>query len=198
MNVDNVTETIGLDKRISPLYLTGGPSFGGTCFPRDTKAYVNLARKNGIQHDLISAIDEVNEKQNEHIADLAINNATDGLKEVLILGTAFKEDTPVTENSVALKIIPLLLKAGLKVGVHDEQALEETKAIFGKEISYLYNKSEFFSKPKIIIAPIKSDYYKKLDYKKVKKDSIIDCWRFIDESELKEGVKYIPLGIGSR
>jgi len=195
VNVDNITETISQDKRISSYYLKGGPSFGGTCFPRDIRAYIALAKMNDVQYELMKAVGLVNKKQNKYIVNLIKRYSKGVDNDVLILGTAFKQDTPVMDESVAMNVIPELLKMNIKVSYHDKWASNETRKIFGKKVRLLRKKSEFFKKPRLILLPIASSFYKSLDFSKAKKGSvIIDCWRFVDKNKLRQGVKYIVLG----
>ena len=89
-DVDAITASIGEDRRISPHYLRGGLAFGGTCFPRDTKAFMTISRQFGLEPILISAVEEVNNQQNKHLANLVTKNLPDE-KKVAILGLAFKD-----------------------------------------------------------------------------------------------------------
>jgi UDPglucose 6-dehydrogenase len=193
--IDNVTKTIGKDKRINPYYLKGGPSFGGSCFPRDTIAYLALAKKYNAPTDLIKATISINEKADKHIIDLVLKYSSKKLKQVVFLGSAFKKDTSVIERSVASNVIPDLLKKSYKIAVYDPWAMEETKKIFENKIKYL-GKEEIFKGMAIFVLPIDAKEFKSLPFNKAKIGSvIIDCWRMLDKSILSKGVKYHALGV---
>jgi UDPglucose 6-dehydrogenase len=194
-NVDNVTETISHDRRVNPYYIKGGTSFGGTCFPRDTTAYLALAKKYGSLIDLIQATSSINEKTDKHIIELIEKYSSTSFKRVVFLGSAFKKDTPVIERSVASNAIPKLLKKGYSVSIYDPLAMAETKRVFGSKINYL-EKEEIFKSKSIFVLPIESLEYINLPFKKAKKESvIIDCWRMLNKSILNEGIKYHAVGV---
>ncbi len=192
-NIDNVTKTIGQDKRISPYYIKGGLSFGGTCFPRDTMAYLALAQKKHANTELIEAVESINQKTDNHIFDLInVNKNT----EIVFLGAAFKKDTSVTEKSLASNIIPRLLRSKRKVYIYDPLAEKEMKTKFGNKIGYL-EKKELFLKPRTFVLTIDSKEYKSIFYNKAKEGSvIIDCWRMFTGTKFKKGIKYVPVGVG--
>ena len=73
-DVDEITSTIGLDKRISPYYFKGGMSYGGTCFPRDTFAFNRLSKDLGISTKLFDAVDNINKHQDALLADMVVDN----------------------------------------------------------------------------------------------------------------------------
>ncbi|MBI3942052.1 MAG: UDP-glucose/GDP-mannose dehydrogenase family protein, partial [Chloroflexi bacterium] len=119
-DVDAISQAIGADRRISPYYLQGGLAFGGTCFPRDTQAYMNLAEKYGVQADIVRAADQVNQYQNLHLANLVLDEL-DKIrnKTVGILGLAFKPNTSVITESPALKLIAELVQRHIRLIVYD-------------------------------------------------------------------------------
>ena len=199
-NVDNITKAIGCDKRISPYYLRGGLSYGGTCFPRDTVAFKAISKIYRYQDELIGAVDKVNEFQHKHLLELTLKcvKAT-GDNKVSILGLAFKPGTPVIEESPAIKLISTLLEHGIKVSVYDPLAIENTKGVFGDRINYLDSVRDCMARSSVCVITIMDDEFKQIDDSCIANvpTTIIDCWRILDPSRFPKAVKYVAYGIGS-
>jgi UDPglucose 6-dehydrogenase len=115
VNVHNITETIGLDKRISPYFFGYGTPYGGTCFPRDTSAFIKFAENRGKEAKHLKFADEVNESLHEDLL-----RKCSGYKNVGILGVSFKPASPVTIGSPSVKLIEKLINQGVGVFVYDE------------------------------------------------------------------------------
>jgi UDPglucose 6-dehydrogenase len=115
VNVHNITETIGLDKRISPYFFGYGTPYGGTCFPRDTSAFIKFAENRGKEAKHLKFADEVNESLHEDLL-----RKCSGYKNVGILGVSFKPASPVTIGSPSVKLIEKLTGKGVGVFVYDE------------------------------------------------------------------------------
>lgn len=197
-NVDNITQALGHDKRISPHYFRGGTGFGGTCFPRDTKAYLALAKKLGVQAEVIKAVDEVNNFQNRHVLDLIENYLPENDQTVAILGTAFKPGTPVIEESLASYLIPKLIAKNIKVTVYDPLANNQTKKIFGDEINYEDTAARCVNSSSVIVVANKDSSFRVISPNDFKAGAvIIDCWRLFDSTELIQRVNYVPIGVFS-
>lgn len=195
-NVDFVTNALGFDKRISPHYFKGGTSFGGPCFPRDTRAFIGLSKKFGLKAKIIMAVDEYNHFHNKHLIDVIIRNLSVKNRHVAILGTSFKPSTPVIEESTAISIIPELINNQIKVTVYDPLSLDETRKIFNKQINYVDSMEECLLKAGVIIIATADPIFKSINLSNFKSGvTIIDCWRILDSSKLADGINYIPLGI---
>jgi UDPglucose 6-dehydrogenase len=122
-NVQDVARAIGMDNRIGSKFLHAGPGFGGSCFPKDTRAYAATGRKKDAPQTLIEQVVTVNEKRKRSMAERVIDAAQkSGAKTIAVLGIAFKPNTDDIRESPALDIIPLLQKAGLTVRAHDPEA----------------------------------------------------------------------------
>jgi UDPglucose 6-dehydrogenase len=115
VNVHNITETIGLDKRISPYFFGYGTPYGGTCFPRDTSAFIKFAENRGKEAKHLKFADEVNESLHEDLL-----RKCSGYKNVGILGLSFKPASPVTIGSPSVRLIEKLANKGVGVFVYDE------------------------------------------------------------------------------
>lgn len=188
-NVDNITEAIGLDKRISPHYFKGGLSFGGTCFPRDTWAFMKMSDKLGFKAYHIEAAEKINQEQDRHLLDKVLKIVLDNKmkNEISILGLGFKNNTPVINESSSIKLIDSLITMNYKIHVYDpiEEAVQNTKQLFEDKIVY-HNTPEQCAKSSklcILINPNKN-YAQLIDW--IEEDGfVIDCWRSIKQKSKK-------------
>ncbi len=128
-NVQQVASAIGLDKRIGGKFLHAGPGFGGSCFPKDTRAFAATGEKFGAPQRLVETVIEVNENRKANMAErvLAKLGPDPKGKIVCILGVAFKPNTDDVRESPTLAIIPILQEAGVTVRAHDPEGMEQAK-----------------------------------------------------------------------
>lgn len=195
-NVDNITSAIGFDKRISPYYLRGGSSFGGTCFPRDTRAYIALAKKLGVQCDVIEAVDRVNSYQNQHVLDLVMNNLPDRFGTLAILGASFKQNTAVIQESVASYLISKLVDKNISISVYDPLAIDQVRAVYGNRVDYYDDIKLCIKNSDVVVVTNNDPGYKSLTINDfVAGSTVIDCWRIFLNLGIIERVNYMPLGI---
>jgi UDPglucose 6-dehydrogenase len=110
VNVHNVTKVIGLDKRISPFFFRSGAPFGGTCFPRDTAAFIEFTRLQGFVAEHMHFAEKVNKLVLNEIIEKSMEAET-----IAILGLSFKEGSPVTTGSPSVLVAQELLKKGKTV-----------------------------------------------------------------------------------
>jgi len=196
-DIDDITKALGADKRISPFYLKGGPAFGGPCFPRDGRAFVSFARKNGVAAKLAKATDEVNRYQLEHLTKIVLNEVKQAKdKTVSVLGLAYKPKTPVIEEAAAIKLVEELVKNGVKVFVYDPLAMENTKALFGDKIKYASSVKECVAAAPVCVITTPDKEFKTFGESgfQNREMTVIDCWRILDPAKLGKRVKYIGWG----
>jgi len=119
-DIDAVSGGIGLDNRIGPAFLQAGIGYGGSCFPKDTRALDFIATVNGYQFDLLKAVIDVNNRQ-RLLPLIQLTRALPDLwkHKVAILGLAFKPHTDDVRESPALDIVPLLIEEGATVVTYD-------------------------------------------------------------------------------
>ncbi len=194
-DIDAITRALGADKRVSPYYLKGGPAYGGPCFPRDNRAFAAFAQKYGYEAKLAKATDEMNQYQISHLKELVLKHLPEDRK-VSILGLAYKPNTPVIEESMAIKLIDALLKHDMEITVYDPLAMDNTKAAFGDAIKYASSLKECLSSSSYWIFTLPYDEFKTIDYIFVIHNPtiIIDCWRMLEPEKLGDKVRYIALG----
>ena len=196
-DIDDITQALGADRRISPSYLKGGSAFGGPCFPRDNRAFMAFAKGYGREAKLAEATDAVNEYQMDHLTELVLDNLLEGEdRKVSVLGQAYKANTPVIEESTAVKLIKRLLNKEVAVTVYDPLAMDNTKQLFGKQIDYAYSVRECVAQSRLWVVTTPLEEFKALDDSFVSHNptTIIDCWRLLDPSRFSDGVNYLALG----
>jgi UDPglucose 6-dehydrogenase len=130
-DVHHVAKAMGLDGRIGKKFLHPGPGYGGSCFPKDTRALSKIARESGYVFKILESVIEVNEEQKQRMV-MKIKEKVGNLKgkTIGILGLSFKPNTNDIRESSSIAIIQGLLAMGAKVKAFDPAAMEEAKAIF--------------------------------------------------------------------
>lgn len=127
-DVHHVARAMGLDGRIGRKFLHPGPGFGGSCFPKDTRALSRLAREKGYTFQLVDSVIEVNERQRERmLAKIRDKVGTIEGKTIGVLGLSFKPNTNDIRESPSIAIIQKLLAEGAKVRAYDPAAMEEAR-----------------------------------------------------------------------
>ena len=129
-DVRQVGRGMGLDTRIGPKFLQPGPGYGGSCFPKDTKAFVRMGEACGKPQRIVEAVVESNAARKRNLVH-AVRRACGGdlgNKRIAVLGLAFKPDTDDVRESPALDLLPALAEAGAEVRAHDPCAIEMAKA----------------------------------------------------------------------
>ena len=197
-NIDDIAKTIGLDPRIGKLFLNAGPGYGGSCLPKDMKALINFARDVGVKPVLLNAVEEINVKQLEQIIKLIEKKLRDiSSKRITIMGTAFKPDTDDVRDSISIELIKKLLKMKAKITVYDPKAIENTKKIFGKKISYENSMIHALDKTQCAVFMTHWKEFQNIDNKSIrhmKRKLIIDCRRIFTGKKID--AEYYALGIG--
>ncbi|EMA6342506.1 UDP-glucose/GDP-mannose dehydrogenase family protein [Bacillus cytotoxicus] len=135
-NIIEVAAGMGMDKRIGSSFLQAGIGYGGSCFPKDTGALVQIA--GNVAHDfkLLKAVIEVNHNQQRLLIEKAKQVIDMKGKRIVVLGASFKPNTDDIREAPSLVVIQELIKIGANVVVYDPQALSHLKQVFGDEIQY--------------------------------------------------------------
>lgn len=123
-DVELVAEGIGMDKRISRHFLNAGLGYGGSCFPKDVKAFINISRTLGIPFTLLEEVERINDSQHTHFLD-QIRDRLWVLKDkkIAVWGLAFKQNTDDIRESISLKLCEKLRKEGAIVTATDPKAI---------------------------------------------------------------------------
>jgi UDPglucose 6-dehydrogenase len=137
-DINDVRRGIGHDKRIGFQFLFPGVGYGGSCFPKDVRAMSRLAETVGLNLKVLQAVDEVNNQQKEVMFAKISSLLGPDLKgkTIAIWGLAFKPRTDDIREAPSLVLIDSLLKAGTNVRVHDPEALNNVRALYGPKLVY--------------------------------------------------------------
>lgn len=139
-DVNMVRKGIGADARIGSKFLYPGCGYGGSCFPKDVKALIKTAEKNGYDMKVLRAVEEVNERQKSILFDklVAQLGSVDALKgrKIALWGLAFKPETDDMREATALVMIDKLTEAGAEVSVFDPAAMNECRRRVGDKVQY--------------------------------------------------------------
>jgi UDPglucose 6-dehydrogenase len=137
-DVSHVRRGIGSDDRIGSSFLFPGPGYGGSCFPKDVKALIRTMHEQGLEADLLEAIEAVNDRQKRvlpgRVRALLGEDLTGAV--VAVWGLAFKAETDDMRESSSIPLVEDLLARGARVRVHDPQAHETARAVFGDRVEY--------------------------------------------------------------
>ena len=137
-DIDDVRRGIGHDQRIGFSFLFPGVGYGGSCFPKDVRAAVHMARSKGLPARMMEAVDEVNEAQKTVLMRKLSDHFGGDLagKTIALWGLAFKPRTDDVREAPALVLIDALLAAGALVRAHDPEAMPNVRAELGDKITY--------------------------------------------------------------
>ena len=168
-DVHQIAKAMGLDGRISPKFLHPGPGFGGSCFPKDTRALNAIAQSYEYEFKLIKAVIEANQRQREIVVE-KIEKVLGEIKgkTIAILGLAFKQNTDDIRESASLDIIKLLLQKGATIKCYDPMAMENAKKIL-PDITYCTDEYETAKQSNALVILTEWNQFRNLDLSKIKK-----------------------------
>lgn len=200
-DVNMVRKGIGADSRIGNKFLYPGCGYGGSCFPKDVKALIKTAEKNGYEMKVLKAVEEVNDKQKEIVYDKLFKYYKGDLKGKLIAiwGLAFKPETDDMREATSLVTIDLLVKAGCKVKVYDPVAMKECKRRIGDAVEYASDMYDATLNADALLMLTEWKYFRMPSWGVLKKSMnnplIIDGRNIYDIEELKGlGFDYYCIG----
>ncbi|WP_298570620.1 UDP-glucose/GDP-mannose dehydrogenase family protein [uncultured Aliiroseovarius sp.] len=130
-DVKQVSKGIGLDGRIGNKFLHAGPGYGGSCFPKDTRALARIGQEHGMPMQITEAVITVNEEAKRRMVDKILDLCGGSVlgKTIAVLGVTFKPNTDDMRDAPSLTIVPALIGQGAKVRVVDPQGLAEGEAL---------------------------------------------------------------------
>ena len=128
-DVQEVARGIGLDNRIGSKFLHAGPGFGGSCFPKDTRALIKIAQDNDTQLRIVEAVMNVNDNRKRAMARKVVSAVGGSLrgKTVAVLGLTFKPETDDMRDAPSIPLVTGLLDMGAKVRAHDPVGIEQAR-----------------------------------------------------------------------
>lgn len=199
-DVQEVAKGIGLDSRIGAKFLHAGPGYGGSCFPKDTRALVSTADEHGVAMRIVRSVVEVNETRKRAMADkiIAACGGDVGGKQLAILGLTFKPNTDDMRESPSLDIIPALQAAGASVAAHDPKGMEEAAELL-EGVRFSDDPYETMSGADALVILTEWNQYRALDMARVKElmkaPVLIDLRNIYGRANLGEiGFDYTGVG----
>ena len=199
VNIEDVSLGIGLDKRIGSRFLRAGPAFGGSCFPKDTKAITVTGDLFKTDLSIIKSVIKSNEKRrillSKRVKKILSNKIKN--KKIAFLGVTFKPNTDDMRQSSSLVMIPFLLKKGAKINYYDPSG-EKKEFSKLKNLSFCNTVNDACKNVDLVIIHTEWEEFKALDFKKLcrkKKFKIYDM-RNLYPVELmkKKGFNYYSIG----
>jgi len=199
INIEDISIGMGLDKRIGSRFLRAGPAYGGSCFPKDTKAIISTADKFKINLSVIKSV----VKSNENRSNILLNRVYEILnkkiknKKISFLGVTFKANTDDMRDSSSLAMIPALSKKGALIKYFDPTGYKkEFEKI--KNVSFVNSIKESIENSDLVIIHTEWNDFKSINFKnlvKGKKFIIYDMRNIYSSSKIKaQGFKYFSVG----
>ncbi len=199
INVEDISIGMGLDKRIGSRFLRAGPGYGGSCFPKDTKAITATADKFKINLSVIKSVIKSNKNRSNFLLNKVykiLNNKIRN-KKITFLGVTFKANTDDMRDSSSLKMIPALSKKGAKINYFDPTGVKKEFSKV-KNVSYIDNIKESVKGSDLVIIHTEWNDFKSINFKKLargKKFVIYDMRNIYSPTKIKnQGFKYYSIG----
>ncbi len=202
-DVNIVAKGMGLDARIGSKFLHAGPGFGGSCFPKDTRALLNMAKEHGVYLGIVDSAIKANERQKQFVVEkiksgllgqgkgeASKNNPLNGIT-IAVLGLSFKPNTDDVREAPAIYIIQSLIKEGAGIRAYDPVAMDNAKAIL-PNITYCKDAYDACKEADAVVIITEWNQFRNLDLEKIK--SLIRRPYFFDLRNIYEPQKMRALG----
>lgn len=201
-DVESVRRAMGMDSRIGSKFLHAGCGYGGSCFPKDVRALRDFARSAGYEPRLLTAVDEVNERQkgvlfekiSERLGELSGRT-------VAVWGLAFKPKTSDTREAPAQVLIRSLLDAGARVQAHDPRAVGETREALGdrRGLVYVHEPYDAVNGADALAVVTEWDIYRQPDFDRIRRllrqPIVVDGRNLYSCSDMRRrGFDYLSIG----
>ena len=202
-DVQLLAKGIGLDKRIGPKFLHPGPGYGGSCFPKDTKALVDIAKKLKTRTKIVESVVLANEERKLKMVK-KIERSLGGLnkKNIAVLGITFKPNTDDLRDSPSLIIVPELKKLCKNLKIYDPAGMENAKQMKQfKDVIWCTNTFDCIDGADAMVIITEWNEFRALDLSKVKSllnnPLVIDLRNIYREDLMQEyGIEYLSVGRG--
>ena len=199
VNIEDISIGMGLDKRIGGRFLRAGPAYGGSCFPKDTKAITHTADKFKINLSIIKSVIKSSKNRSSLLLNrvLEILNGKIKKKKICFLGVTFKANTDDMRDSSCLTMIPSLIKKGALINYYDPTGKKKefkniSNVSFSKDIATAIKNSD------LIIIHTEWNDFKSINFKKIvknKKFKIFDMRNIYSSTKMnKQKIKYFAIG----
>jgi len=203
-DIEKVADGIGYDLRIGRAFLNAGIGYGGSCFPKDVKAFIKVMEDYFVDGSILKSVDSFNAYRFKKV----INILEEELwilknKDVAIWGLSFKPETDDIREAPSLKIVKELLEKGVRLKLYDPQAMNNFKSVFpeSRTLSYFDSAVDAIKGCDALVILTEWEEFKKKDmremYKLLKVPVVIDGRNILNSEEMTElGFRYFPIGKG--
>jgi UDPglucose 6-dehydrogenase len=200
-DVKSVSKGMGLDGRIGNKFLHAGPGYGGSCFPKDTKALARIGQEHAVPMQITETVIKVNEEVKRRMVD-KIGEALDGSvngKTIAVLGVTFKPNTDDMRDAPSLTIIPALVGLGAKVRVTDPQGKREGEALL-PGVKWVDDAYQAAQSADLVVLLTEWNEFRALDLKKLAKKMesprMVDLRNIYSAKEAKRAGFEVYQGVG--
>lgn len=198
-DVHDVARGMGMDNRIGKKFLHPGPGYGGSCFPKDTRALTTVADQFGVETMIVDAVVEANERQRLAMIpkiEKLVGDFAD--KQIGVLGLSFKPQTDDMRESPAIDIIKAMQERGAKVKAYDPVAMEEAKHCL-ENVEYAEDEYEVIDGADALVIITEWNQFRALDMEKVKSllktPKIADLRNIYEPKDMRDlGFEYVGVG----
>ena len=198
-DVHDVARGMGMDNRIGRKFLHPGPGYGGSCFPKDTRALTTVADQFGVETRIVDAVIEANERQRDAMIP-KIESLVGDLKgkKIGVLGLSFKPETDDMRESPAIDIVHTMVERGATVRAFDPVAMDEAKH-FLNGVEYASDEYDAIDGADALVIITEWNQFRALDMEKVKRllkaPKIADLRNIYEPSDMREmGFQYVGVG----
>jgi UDPglucose 6-dehydrogenase len=203
-DVDHVRKGMGSDRRIGFPFLFPGVGYGGSCFPKDVQALVATARENGLEYELLRAVERINDRQKKLLIHKAVRHYGGSLegKSFAVWGLAFKPKTDDMREAPAIDVIEGLLGKGAEVRAHDPVAEAAARHLFGQRVRFCKGPYEALEGADGLFLVTEWNEFRQPDFERMRslmrQPVIFDGRNLYDPKRLRErGFTYFGVGRGS-
>jgi UDPglucose 6-dehydrogenase len=199
-DVQTVAKGMGLDHRIGPKFLHCGPGYGGSCFPKDTRALLTIAENSGVTLGIVGSAVEANERQKAHMVERIKEGMGDIKgKTFAVLGLSFKPNTNDLREAPALYIIEKLLAEKAKVKAFDPVAIEAAKKLLGGRVAFAKGPYDCVAKADAVVIVTEWNEFRNLELSRLRKlmktQYFFDLRNIYEPEKMKKlGFKYFSVG----
>ena len=199
VNVEEVSIGIGLDQRIGSRFLRAGPAYGGSCFPKDTRAITVTGDLFNTDLSIIKSVIKSNEKRKKLLVEKVLKILSNKIKnkKIAFLGVTFKPNTDDMRQSLSLLMIPFLLKKGTKINYYDPSGIKNEFSKY-KNLLFCNNINKACNNADLVIIHTEWEEFKALDFRKLnkkKKFKIYDMRNLYSAKLMKKkGISYYSIG----
>lgn len=199
-DVQAVATGMGLDKRIGNKFLHAGPGYGGSCFPKDTKALARIGQEHAAPIQIVETVIEVNERIKRDMVGKVVDlmEGSVNAKRIAVLGVTFKPETDDMRDAPSLTIVPALVGAGAEVRVADPEGRKEGEALL-PGVTWCADAYEAAENADCVVILTEWNAFRALDLKRLgqtMRDPRIADLRNIYDPDLLAETGFVSIGVG--